>query len=183
MIFEDSAAATIEAKTLSDLVNALNKAYTAAEEIYANQMKISLSELRLLRLFTDTSTIAVDTLVRLMDITAGRITHILTALEDAGYIERQQEKEDRRKIVVHVTPNTIGRLQEINDYFVAVHSSVLTAIDPDNKKLLIDTISSITSKIREGNVAFFKENTERKLTEDKPLRRRGSIRTKKYLGK
>jgi len=43
-------------------------------------------------------------------LTTGAITHILDRLEKRGFIERAREREDRRKVFVHVRPESLEPL-------------------------------------------------------------------------
>src|SRR3990167_3182663 len=74
------------------------------EERLAGQFGITAAEFRTLRMFRDEPQLTVKVLVERVGLSGSRLSRILEALEEKGYLGRSIDSQDRRSIDVSLTP-------------------------------------------------------------------------------
>ena len=80
----------------------------------ANQLQMPLSDVHALGALLEFGPIGVGRLAELMGMTTGATTRLVDRLERGGYVSRVQDRQDRRRVVLHVVPE---RLSEVTRYY------------------------------------------------------------------
>lgn len=114
-----------QARTLSDLTFELVKEYINMELDFAEKNDLTPAEFKLLCYFRNTESVSIKDLVREMKLTPGRITHIITSLEEKKLITRNINPDDRRGINVFLTGKSQPLIKELNSKSLDMHSCVL----------------------------------------------------------
>jgi DNA-binding MarR family transcriptional regulator len=73
-----------------------------------------------------------------MELTPGRITHIITSLEKKKLITREINKDDRRGINVCLTNKAIPFVKNLKESYTKFHEKLLKNI-PEEKRDIIKT--------------------------------------------
>ena len=92
-----------QSKFLAELTCELAKTCSEKEVYFAKTFNLTPAEFKCLREFGDQSEIPVKELCRRLQLTPGRITHILTNLEDKSFLFRKADPVDKRNVTVYLT--------------------------------------------------------------------------------
>jgi len=141
---------------MSELTCRLARACERKESSFAALFNLTPTELRCLRLFSKKSTVAIKEMIKELEISAGRVTHILTSLEKKKYISRRVDKEDKRNHLVDLTPQSRKFINQLTQKHVQLHQNILNNIKLEEQDFiskimlnLITEIESWTAKNRE----------------------------------
>ncbi|MBL7129136.1 MAG: MarR family transcriptional regulator [Ignavibacteria bacterium] len=121
-----------------DLILQLVKICQFKEQYFASLYNLTTVELRCLQYFESHNSISVKELSKSMELTPGRITHILTSLEKKKLITREINKDDRRGINVCLTKKAIPFVKNMKENNVKFHEKLLRNI-PEEKREIIRT--------------------------------------------
>ena len=121
-----------------DLILQLVKICQFKEQYFASLYNLTTVELRCLQYFESHNSISVKELSKSMELTPGRITHILTSLEKKKLVTREINKDDRRGINVYLTKKAIPFTKNLKENYVKFHEKLLRNI-PEEKREIIKT--------------------------------------------
>lgn len=93
-----------------------------AHEALAARVALNPTDLRCLLLATTEPDMTPSRLAELSDLTSGAVTGVLDRLERAGYLRREPDPEDRRRLLVRLDPD---RLDELNATYAPVLEGAL----------------------------------------------------------
>jgi MarR family transcriptional regulator, 2-MHQ and catechol-resistance regulon repressor len=82
-----------------------------------------------------------------MHITTGTMTSVLDTLERNGYIERLSDPEDRRRVLVDVTPSAQAILNQLLPEVVQATTAALAGFSAKELDDLIDTLARVRQAI------------------------------------
>lgn len=99
---------------LADAIHALIAGSVATHEAVADRLGINPTDLRCLGLATSEPGLTPTRLAELAGLTTGAITGVLDRLERAGFIRREADADDRRRLRVQLIPDRLG---ELGDYY------------------------------------------------------------------
>ena len=89
---------------LISLVRAHEAANDAFDEVACQKLGINRTDLRCLNIVDNQGSMTAGRLAELSGLTTAAITSVLDRLERAGYARRVRDQEDRRQVVVELTP-------------------------------------------------------------------------------
>jgi len=128
------------AKEMAELTCDLSKTCQDKEKYFASLYNLTPAEFRCLRLFNKQYARSIKEITSELGLTPGRITHILTSLEEKKLIERKVDPTDRRNVIVNLTPQSKPFLNNIYENHVIIHQEILHGIEEDKRKLIIDAL-------------------------------------------
>jgi DNA-binding MarR family transcriptional regulator len=100
-------------KALADelirLVRAHEAANDAFDEVACRKLGINRTDLRCLNIVENIGPMPAGRLAELSGLTTAAVTSVLDRLEQAGYARRVRDQEDRRQVIVEVTPLLLAR--------------------------------------------------------------------------
>jgi DNA-binding MarR family transcriptional regulator len=106
--------------TRAALVEKLDRAIRTAgaqsvlmSTVIASQVGLHSTDLECLDLLYLNGPLTAGALAELTGLTTGAITAALDRLENAGYLSRERDASDRRRVVVTPTPKALKRLQPV----------------------------------------------------------------------
>lgn len=76
----------------------------------ANQLQMPVTDVHAIGALLEFGPIGVRRLAELMGMTTGAATRLVDRLERAGYVAREQDPRDRRRIVVMLVPERVARV-------------------------------------------------------------------------
>ena len=139
-----------QAEQMVEVTFALEKACQAKEHYFVGQYNLTTAEFRCLReLSSRHDGKAIKDLATAMNLSSGRITHILTALEKKNLITREIDPEDRRGIRVKLTATAIPFIEKMVEDYLELHQSILKNIEPEKRDLLITTMQELIKSLRQ----------------------------------
>jgi DNA-binding MarR family transcriptional regulator len=80
----------------------------------AHQLDMPVSDVHGLAALLESGPVGVTRLADLMGMTTSAVTRLVDRLERGGYVRREPDPADRRRILVHVVPERVAR---IADYY------------------------------------------------------------------
>ncbi len=113
---------------LSQLICHLTRRCNLKEDFFAASFNLSPTEVRLLRLFNYSVTYTVKELKDRLQLTSGRITHIISSLEKKKLIIRTQDNEDKRNVSVSLLPKAEPLINNLQKSYQDLHQTILQNI-------------------------------------------------------
>lgn len=134
---------------LSELICELTRLCSAKEEYFASMFNLSLSEFKMLKLFVNSSSYHVKELCQKLSLTNGRITHIVTSLEDKGFVKRSATAEDRRNVVVTLQPKSRPFISNLNSCYIDLHNKILEKIETSVQDKIFDSLIILIEALKQ----------------------------------
>lgn len=96
----------------------------ASQEALAAQLGLNFSDLRCLLLVSAEEEMTPSRLAELSDLTSGAVTGVLDRLEAAGFLRREPDPTDRRRMLIRLDP---GRRAELDEAYAPVLERALAS--------------------------------------------------------
>lgn len=145
------------AEIMARLTCELGRTCTNKEHFFAAKYDLTPAEFRCLRLFKTRPSMSIKRIAIQMNLTPGRITHILTSLEAKKYIERKVDEKDKRNIIVHLTESSRPFLKVVNENHVKLHEEILKNIPEDKREFILDSMEDLIKALK-----TWTDNTKRR---------------------
>lgn len=139
----DNLTSKAQAKTMAELTCKLSRACNKKESSFAALFQLTPTELRCLRLFSKKSTVSIKEMIEELEISAGRVTHILTSLEQKKYIERRVDKLDKRNHIVDLTKESRKFINQLTKKHVELHQNILSNISDEARSTITNVMSEL----------------------------------------
>jgi DNA-binding MarR family transcriptional regulator len=133
---------------MADLTCELAQTCNEKENYFASTFNLTPAEFKCLRLFTKHDSQSIKIISNNMKLTPGRITHILTSLEEKDLIVRQLDPLDRRNVIVSLTENSKPFIKNLNKNHIKLHSEILEKIDPDKREFVVDAMNDVIKALK-----------------------------------
>lgn len=141
-------ASTEQAEAMADLTCVLARTCNDKENYFASMFNLTPAEFKCLRLFTNKEFLPIKEISSKMNITAGRITHILTSLEQKGFVKRRINQEDKRNVVVYLTVKSEPFIRNLNESHIQLHKDILNRIDVSKRDLVIQAMGEVIRALK-----------------------------------
>jgi DNA-binding MarR family transcriptional regulator len=145
------------AELMSRLTCELGRTCTNKEHFFAAKYDLTPAEFRCLRLFKNRSSLSIKRIAIQMNLTPGRITHILTSLEAKEYIIRKVDQKDKRNIIVHLTESSQPFLKIVNENHIKLHEEILESIPVDKREFMLESMQDLIKALK-----TWTDNTKRR---------------------
>lgn len=126
----------------------LSRTCQEKENYFASTFNLTPAEFKCLRLFTGKKSLSIKELTSFLNITPGRITHILTSLENKKFITRKIDQNDKRNIIVHLTSKSEPFIKNLNESHIQLHEQILGKIEPDKRDLVISAMEDLIKAMK-----------------------------------
>jgi len=135
------------AEEMAKLSCDITRACIRKEERFAAQYNLTPAEFRCLRLFTNSPALTIKSLTMELELTPGRITHILTSLEAKKYVTREFDPSDKRNVIVKLTKKSRPFLNKINLEHIKIHQQILDNVQGNNKTTVVEVMGNIATAL------------------------------------
>ncbi|MBN1302412.1 MAG: MarR family transcriptional regulator [Melioribacteraceae bacterium] len=136
------------AEEMAELTCELARTCSDKENYFASLFNLTPAEFKCLRLFSKTNSLTIKTISVLMNLTPGRITHILTSLEKKKFIKRKTDTYDKRNVIVTLTGNSEPFLKNLNHSHIKLHEEILQNIEQGKHEEILDAIKQLINALR-----------------------------------
>lgn len=114
-------------------------------QVVAQRVGLGASDSQFMSLLRLHGPLSPGRLAELSRLTTGTVTGVIDRLERAGFVSRQRDAVDRRKVLVAPIPAAMARLAEHFAEHGAHTEAVLRRRDPDQLRVIADFLAELTS--------------------------------------
>lgn len=125
---------------IADLLCELTRLCNIKEEHLASTFNLSPGEFRLLKCFVSKGTYTTKELCSLLNLTPGRITHLVSSLERKKLINRNITPNDRRNIRISLSSQSRNFINSIYADHINFHNNVLIKVTEKKKKEILSSL-------------------------------------------
>ena len=136
-----------QAVEMSELTCRLSRACNKKESSSAALFNLTPTELKCLRMFAKKSTVSIKEMIEELEISAGRVTHILTSLEEKKYIIRRIDNSDKRNHLVDLTPESKKFIGLLTKKHIELHQNILSNFDIEKQKFVSVIMSELINAL------------------------------------
>ena len=136
-----------QAVEMSELTCQLSKACNKKESSFAALFSLTPTELKCLRMFSKKSTVSIKEMIEELEISAGRVTHILTSLENKKYIVRRIDANDKRNHLVDLTPESKKFISQLTKRHIELHQNILSNFNEDKQEFVIKIMKELINAL------------------------------------
>jgi DNA-binding MarR family transcriptional regulator len=114
----------------------------------ADRLEIHPIDLECLGLLADHGSLTAGRLAELTGLTTGAVTRLIDRLERAGYVRRNDDATDRRRVIVELIPE---RMQLVAPHYAAMRQSfenLLSSYTFDQRALILDFLRRSEASMR-----------------------------------
>lgn len=131
------------AEEMAQLTCELAKNCSVKENYFASLFNLTPAEFKCLRLFTTQKVLSIKEIIYQMEITPGRITHILTSLEAKKFVLRKIDPSDKRNVKVYLTAKSEPFIKNLNESHTKLHEEILEKIEPGKRETVISAMKDL----------------------------------------
>lgn len=125
---------------VAELICELTRNCNIKEEYFATSFNLSPTEVRFLKLLAVTPTYSIKELRDILKLTPGRITHILTSLEDKKLISRTLDPKDKRVIIVNLMPKAAPLISNLQQNYLELHNRILQSVKEEEMEKILSSL-------------------------------------------
>jgi|GEM_PF-3184663 len=148
----------VQAERLAKLTFLIAKVCQDREQYFDKLHNLTSAEFRLLRFMKDKTAINAKELASYIGVTQGRVTQVLTTLEEKGYLVRDMDLEDRRNIRIDLTESAKHFIQAVTKKHSELNSKVLDKIPEEIRDTVIEAIEEVLLTFSSWNKEKGKED-------------------------
>mgnify|MGYP003375953071 FL=1 len=136
---------TTEMEPIAEMICELTRNCFIKEEYFAASFNLSPTEVKFLKLFAVKPQYTIKELRDILKLTPGRITHILTSLQDKNLISRTLDENDKRVILVTILPKAGPLITNLHQNYKELHSRILQDVDESELKKISSSLQILNS--------------------------------------
>ncbi len=103
------------------------------------------SDLQFLTLLGNHGPLTPGRLASLSGLSTGTVTGVIDRLEKGGYVRRERDGSDRRKVLVTPVPESVARLAELYSGHGEHMAAVLASRDADQLRTILDFLADMNA--------------------------------------
>lgn len=134
-----------EIRPIAEMICELTRNCTIKEEYFAASFNLSPTEVRLLKLFSVKPNYTIKELRDVLKLTPGRITHILTSLEDKHLISRTLDEKDKRVILVSLLSKANPLIANLHQNYNELHMRILQNVGESELEKISSSLQILNS--------------------------------------
>lgn len=138
-----------KSEDVAELICELTRNCNIKEEFFAASFNLSPTEVRLLKLFAFENTFSIKEIRNKLNLSAGRISHILRSLEAKKLLTRITDDMDKRNTIVKLLPNASPFIQNLHQNYNRLHKDLLknvNSVEMNNIYLSLEVLVDIFKK-------------------------------------
>ena len=134
---------------VAELICELTRNCNIKEEYFASSFNLSPTEVRLLKLFVLSPSYKIKEIQTLLNLTPGRITHILTSLEAKKLISRTADSNDKRVVIVNLLPKANPLIKNLHQNYHELHNRILKNVNEKEMDKILSSLQILVDVFKE----------------------------------
>jgi DNA-binding MarR family transcriptional regulator len=130
-----------ESEPIAELICELTRNCNIKEEFFAASFNLSPTEVRFLKLFVFNDTLSIKEIREKLNLSAGRISHLLQSLETKKLLTRISDDTDKRNTIVKLLPNAAPFIKNIHQNYQRLHDDLLKNVTGDEMKNIYHSLN------------------------------------------
>jgi len=114
----------------------------------AAKMGLTPVEFKCLLLFKEKPTLSIKELGKGLRLSSGRITHLISALENKNYVTKRTDVIDKRNVIVHLTENSKSHLRNYIESQRNLFRKMLEQHEAHEQNQIIATLKELTEILK-----------------------------------
>lgn len=135
-------------EALNDITREVSTYTILFHQVIADKLSLNITDHKCLDLIERMGSMTAGQLAEITGLTTGAITGVIDRLEKAGYVRRERDSQDRRKVIVCLVPDKAYR--DITPLFEVLSRNY----DPISKGYSDEELSVILKFMKESNQAL-----------------------------
>ncbi len=138
-------------------IRQLSTATVIVATAIAQKVGMNASDLQCAEFLVRMGPLTAGQLAELSGLTTGAITGVIDRLEKAGWVKRENDPNDRRRVIIRPIPQDSPATEGLYDPYTEVMSELLASYNDDELNFILDFVkrfsvatNQIASKIRSG---------------------------------
>ncbi len=115
------------------------------ESLKQKDIKLSMSEVHVLEAVTKVDEPTMTNIAKKLGITVGSLTVSVNTLYQKGFLSRERDSEDRRKVVIGLLPKAEDVMEIHNDFHNDMVNSVFQDLKIEEDEILISSLEKLSS--------------------------------------
>jgi DNA-binding MarR family transcriptional regulator len=136
-------------ESTAELLCDLTRMCTIKEEHFASRFNLTPGEFRLLKLFVFKNLYTIKELCELLNLTPGRITHLVASLERKKLIIKKISTEDKRNVTLSLSHKSREYIKNVYNNHIRFHKDILKNIKDNEKEALNKSLTIIVDSFRD----------------------------------
>lgn len=133
---------------IAEMICELTRNCSIKEEYFAASFNLTPTEVKFLKLFAVKPQYTIKELRDILKLTPGRITHILTSLQDKNLISRDLDKDDKRVILVSLLPKANPLIVNLHQNYTELHKRILQNVDETELEKISSSLQILNDVFR-----------------------------------
>ncbi|GMU85508.1 MAG: hypothetical protein AMXMBFR48_07500 [Ignavibacteriales bacterium] len=150
------------AEQLAELTYKILDSYHRKEEVRVKEYHLTQAEFRCLRLIHENESINSKIVAVRMGLSPSRCTRIINGLVTKGFVDRQEEPNDRRNMKLSLSPSGYEFLKYVHTQYINLHREVLNELSPQERAKMLMAMLNLFSRIDNWLTAGLHESPELK---------------------
>lgn len=111
--------------------------------VVAERLGLNVTDLKVLNVLGEIGPVPAGELVERTALTTGGITRIVDRLERAGYVRRQPDDHDRRRIIIHPIAEKLAGIRPLYSGMAAAWNEALAPYTDADLAMLLDLLTTM----------------------------------------
>ena len=137
-----------DAEILAELSCKLAQVCKRQEDALAVKFRLAPSEFRFLKLYASMGAVlTIKDFRKVLNLTPGRMTNIISSLERKKFLKRRTQKEDKRFVAILLLPKVDPLIDAMRKTSGLFYKSLLEKINPNDREIMVKTLSLVVGGI------------------------------------
>jgi DNA-binding MarR family transcriptional regulator len=112
--------------------------------------ELSVSQVHVIRLVRQHGTLAMSELAELLGVSPPSASTMVDRLVDKGVLSREHSTEDRRKVVVRISPEAVKKIESVETSILQLFENLVEKLGPETTQQWCRVLKRISAVLSDG---------------------------------